>query len=270
LSRVRDMSLSLLNIRGLGSALKTLTAIPWPWKESKDLAASLSWSPVIGLLLGLILYGTSLIWILLPFKQWPAGAALVMIGLGIWLTRGLHYDGLADWADSIGGFLHREKRLAIMKDVSLGSFGVLALFLALAAKWVAFERILSSGSIIWILAIFILSRNMMVELICTLPYARNEEGMGGPFVKGASPKNRLISHLISIILCLPFGPLALGLFAAAWLQTWLFGLRVKSRFGGITGDLLGTANEMVEVTLLMICALPGESILCYTGWTWIF
>jgi adenosylcobinamide-GDP ribazoletransferase len=264
------MSLSSLHIKGLGTALKTLTAIPWPWKESEDLSTSLSWFPVIGLLLGLILYGTSLIWILLPFKQWPAGAGLVMVGLGIWLTRGLHYDGLADWADSIGGFLQREKRLAIMKDVSLGSFGVLALILALSAKWIAFERILSSGSTIWILAIFILSRNMMVELICTLPYARTEEGMGGPFVKGAAPEHRLISHLISIIFCLPFGPLALGLFAAAWLQTWLFGLRIKSRFNGITGDLLGTANEMVEVTLLMICALPGESILCYTGWTWIF
>ena len=264
------MSLSLPNTKGLGTALKTLTAIPWPWKESEDLSASLPWFPVIGLLLGLILYGTSLVWGLLPFKQWSAGAALVMIGLGIWLTRGLHYDGLADWADSIGGFSQKEKRLAIMKDVSLGSFGVLALILGLSAKWIAFERILSSGSMVWILVIFILSRNMMVELIVTLPYARSEKGMGRPFVKGSSPEHRLISHVISIIFCLSFGPLALGLFAAVWLQTWLFGLRIKSRFGGITGDLLGTANEMVEVTLLMICALPGERILCYTGWTWIF
>ena len=264
------MALSSLNIKGLGTALKTLTAIPWPWKESEDLSASLPWFPVIGLLLGLILYGISLVWMLLPFSQWASGAALVMVGLGIWLTRGLHLDGLADWADSIVGFLQREKRLAIMRDVSLGTFGVLALVVALLAKWVAFERIFSSGSTIWILPIFILSRNMMVELICKLPYARTGEGMGRPFVKGASREHRLISHIISVLFCLPFGPLALGLFAAAWLQTWLFGLRLKRRFGGITGDLLGTANEMVEVTLLMICALPGESILCYTGWTWIF
>ena len=256
-------------IRGLGGALTTLTLISWPGKESEDLSTSLPWFPAVGLFLGMILCGIGYAWTRLLPGQWLAGAALLIVGVEVWLTRGLHLDGLADWADSIGGFQEREKRLAIMKDTSLGAFGVLALILALMARWVAFERILGAGSFIWLLPIFALSRGMMVYLITTLPYARAEEGMAKPFVKGASPKHRLASHLICLGICLPFGPLGLAFFVFAGFVTWLFKVRCLKRFGGITGDLLGTANEMVEICLLLICALPGKSILNYTGWAWV-
>ena len=255
---------------GLGTALETLTLIPWPWKRGNDFPAAIPWFPVIGFFLGLVLYGAGLAWGLSPFTAWPAGGALVMVGAEIFFTRGLHLDGLADWADSIGGGEQKEKRLAIMKDVSLGTFGVLALFVSLSAKWIALERLMSSGSIIWVPAIFVLSRDMMAELVTTLPYARRETGMARVFVARASPAHRLASHGISLGLLLPFGPLGLAFFALGWIETRLFAIRCRHEFGGITGDLLGTANEMVAVSLLMICALPGESILCYTGWAWVF
>jgi len=260
----------ILPIKGFGIALKTLTLIPWPRNENEDLATSLPWFPVIGLLLGIVLYGISLLYKLFPLDGWPGGIALLVVATEIYLTRGLHLDGLADWADSVGGFHQREKRLAIMKDTALGAFGVLALIVVLFAKWIAFERLLSSGSIIWVLAIFILSRDMMVELITTLPYARAGEGMAKPFIRQASIKHRLTSHIISFFFCLTFGPLGLVLFAIGWFQAQVFGIRCRNQFGGITGDLLGTANEMLEVTLLIICALPGKSILYFTGWAWVF
>ena len=255
---------------GFTTALRTLTLIPCPGKESEEMPNSLPWFPVVGLFLGLIIYGMASMWAVLPFSSWPAGGALFMVAAEIWLTRGLHLDGLADWADSIGGGIDREKRLAIMRDVSLGAFGVLALIVALMAKWIAFERLLCSGSAVWVIAIFILSRCMMVELITSLPYARAGEGMGRAFVAGASRKHRIASHLLCLFLCLPFGPPGLGLFGLALLQTRLFALRVRDRFGGITGDLLGTANEMVEISLLLICAWPGGVILSYSGWDWVF
>ena len=266
----------MLNLRNsfslssFGTALKTLTAIPWPGRESKDFASSLVWFPVTGLLLGLILYGLSLLWELSPFSPWPGGAALFLIAAGICLTRGLHFDGLADWADSIGGSPEREKRLSIMKDTSLGTFGVLALIIVLLSKWIAFERLISSGSTFWLLIILVISRSMMVELMTTLPYARTEGGMGRPFVIQASTRHRVLSHAATIAVCIPFGPFSLFLFCLAWLETWLFGIRCLGQFGGITGDLLGAANELVEVTLLMICALLGENLLSHTGWGWIF
>ena len=253
-------------LKGLATAFRTLTIISWPGKESDDLSRSLPWFPVVGLVLGLILYGLAGVWSLIPLDRWTAGAALTILAAEIFLTRGLHLDGLADWADSIGGFLNRERRLAIMKDTHLGAFGVLALIIACMAKWMAFERLLVSGTFIWILVIFSLSRNMMVELMTTLPYARQGEGMAGAFVRGASRKQRLASHGICFGICFLFGPIGVAFFGLAVLLTEVFRRRCRMRFGGITGDLLGTANEIIEVGLLFVCALLKNTILDYTGW----
>ena len=259
-----------ISIKGLPSAFRTLTVISWPGRESKDFSCALPWFPVVGLVLGLILYAIAWAWMQLPFSQWPPGGAVIILAVEIWLTRGLHLDGLADWADSIGGLLSREKRLEIMRDANVGAFGVVALILLLMAKWIAFERILSVGSIIWVPVILIISRAMMVELITTLPYARSGDGMGRDFVAGASPRHRFMSHILCLIFCILFGPLGLAVFGLAVFVTWIFRRRCRRGFGGITGDLLGTANEMVEVFLLVLCAMPGQRILCYTGWAWIF
>jgi adenosylcobinamide-GDP ribazoletransferase len=224
---------------------------------------------VVGLLVGGILCFTGYLFGLFLHEPWFSGAAMLMVVVEILITRGLHLDGLADWADSVGGATEKEKRLAIMKDTSLGTFGVLALVVVLLAKWIAFERLLSLGAIVWIPPIFLLSRDRMVALITTLPYARDTGGMGKPFVNHASTHKRITAHVISLLLCLPFGPICLGLFAVAWMQTWLFGSRCRKHFGGITGDLLGTANEMVQVSLLMICAFLGKHTLSWLGWSWL-
>ncbi|HEJ83120.1 MAG TPA: adenosylcobinamide-GDP ribazoletransferase, partial [Desulfobacteraceae bacterium] len=155
-------STNRFSLNGLGTALKTLTAMPWPGRDGDDFATSLPWFPVVGLLLGAILYALSLPWELLPVAPWPSGVALLLTAADVCLTRGLHLDGLADWADSVGGLVGREKRLAIMKDTALGTFGGLALILALLAKWIAFERLISCGNAVSLIPVFIISRTMMV------------------------------------------------------------------------------------------------------------
>ncbi len=254
---------------GLGAALRTLTILPWPGKGKGDLAASLPWFPVVGLLFGSILYGVATVLSRLPVPFWPEGIAAVLLVLEIILTRGLHLDGLADWADSIGAFSDREKRLAIMKDHSIGAFGMLALFADLLFKWVAFDRLLSSGSMIWLIPIFVLSRGFMVELMTTLPSARAGEGMAGPFVREKSEARRFAALVLGLLIVLPFGPVGLALFMIAWLLIGLFRIRCRDQFGGITGDLLGTSNEMVMLALLTIIAFSGARIMACTGWCWI-
>ena len=253
------------SIHSLLSAFRTLTILSWPGKESEDLSSALPWFPVVGAILGLILYTLARIGLYLPFT-WYGGIAIIIVGVGVWLTRGLHLDGVADWADSFGGSYSKEKRLAIMKDSHIGAFGVIALILLLFAKWLAIERLLSSGLIIWVVIIMVISRDMMVELITTLPYARPGEGMGKPFVEGASLRHRLISHILCLLFCLLFGPFGFALWGVAMIITWIFHIRCKKGFGGITGDLLGTANEMVEVILLIILAFPSTSLCDYMGW----
>jgi adenosylcobinamide-GDP ribazoletransferase len=71
------------------------------------------------------------------------------------------------------------------------------------------------------------------------------------------------------MVCLLFGPLGIGLFLLGWGFTMLYGKRCRKQFGGITGDLLGTANEMVSLLLLLFCAAWGETIMSMTGWFWL-
>jgi adenosylcobinamide-GDP ribazoletransferase len=256
-------------IQGLLTSFRTLTILSWPGRESEDLSTALPWFPVVGFVLGLILYGIARAWGYLPFGPWYAGSAIIVLAAEVWLTRGLHLDGLADWADSIGGSLSRAKRLEIMRDSHMGAFGVLALVISLTAKWLAFERLIAAGSLIWAIIALVISRDMMVELITTLPYARSGDGMGKIFVEGATSGHRLVSHGLCLILCLPFGLLGFAFWGLAMIITWIFRRRCRKEFGGITGDLLGTANEMVEVVLLFLCALPGMHIRTITGWAWI-
>ncbi len=258
-----------MQIRGFINAIRTLTIISVPGDESRDLSSSLPWFPVVGLALGLILLFMGVIWAKIFVPGWPEGGAIILLTAGIIITGGLHLDGLADWADAIGGGQKRENRLLILKDSHLGTFGVLALIIVLLVKWVALKRLLSFGSKIWLLPVFIISRDKMVELITTLPYARSGDGMARPFVDGASPNQRIWAHAISIFFCLCFGPAGLALFGAGWIMAGLSGVLYQRWFGGITGDLLGTTNEMVESSLLMLCALSGGLILDYSGWSWL-
>lgn len=256
-----------MGIKGLTAAIQTLTSIHIPGREDKDLSSALSWFPIVGLLLGVILWFAGLLWTLLPFAQWPAGCAMLLIIIDVLLTRGLHLDGLADWADSMGGF-DREKRLTIMKDASIGAFGTIAVLLCLISKWVIFERLLSSDTFLLIVPVMVISRSMLVELMTTLPYARSGEGMARPFVENAGKGKRIISLSVVVLLCLISGPMGLGLLIIAWIMTMIFRSYCLKRFGGITGDLLGAADEINEVVLLALCAMPGQCMSGLMGWGW--
>ncbi|MBW1723664.1 MAG: adenosylcobinamide-GDP ribazoletransferase [Deltaproteobacteria bacterium] len=256
-------------MRGLVTALRTLTVIPVPGKEGEHLSDSLPWFPVAGLALGALFYLLARLWLEILGDSWSSGGGALILFETIILTRGLHLDGLADWADALGIRKGRKQRLAVMKDPHLGSFGVLALISLLLLKWAALSRLLASGSILWLLAIGTVSRGMMVELITTLPYARSGEGTARPFLEGARPKHRFLAFSITLALCLWPGPVGLVLFGAGWIVTHIMRYFYKKGFGGITGDLLGANCEIVETVLLFLCALPGERLLPVTGWSWL-
>jgi adenosylcobinamide-GDP ribazoletransferase len=247
-------------LKGSITAIRTLTAIPVPGKEGDDFSSALPWFPLVGLLLGLMLYLVSYLWSLLPFDRWTWGCAVILTALIIWITRGLHMDGLADWADSLGGF-GRERRLAIMKDSSVGAFGVMAIVLGIILRFVAFERIIASGAFILLIIIPVISRDMLVELQTTMPYARSEQGMAGVFIKNATNSHRIISHVAAIIVCVCFGLTGIVFFLLAFAITLFLKGMFRRQFNGVTGDLLGASNEIIEVVLLMIIAVPGKMIL---------
>ncbi len=245
-------------MRGLISALRTLTAIPVPGRDADKMSSALPWFPAVGLLLGLTVCGTIAIPALALGRTWAEGSAVLAIIAGVLLTRGIHLDGLADWADGFWGSRDREKVLAIMKDSRIGSFGAIALVCVILTKWVSLVRLISVGSFEWILAAYVVSRTMPVVLLVAEPYARAGGGTAAPFAHGARQQH-LASVMLQTLIIVPLlcgarwvWPVAL---LACWAFTRTFGLWSRRRIGGITGDILGASSEIVETAMLAAGAL---------------
>jgi adenosylcobinamide-GDP ribazoletransferase len=248
-------------LRGLITAVRTLTVLPVPGHDAEKMASSLPWFPLVGFMLGGFLYVIARLIGLIADNDWPQGAAMVLTGCGILLTKGLHLDGLADWADAFGNLHDKNKTLAIMKDSHIGAFGATAIAFILLAKWIFLTRIIDSGSLNCIISASIVSRTMQAELATTLPYARAEEGIAAPFVRGARFHHRCIAITSALaMLALLNGLAGLIMVAVGWIACKGFGLWSKKRIGGVTGDVLGACSELIETLTLFLCALLGKTI----------
>ena len=246
-----------LSLGGLVTAMRMLTILPVPGPEAGRVSTSQPWFPAVGLLIGLLVLGAArcVFWMT---AGWGEAAAVAAVAATVWLTRGLHLDGLADCADGFGGAFARERVLRIMKDSHVGAFGVMALVLVLMAKWVAFARIIDSGAWGWIPAALVISRTAQVTLAAAYPYARPEGGTARDFVEQATFANALIVvALACLMLLLIPGVRGYGLagFGMGLGVAGLFGLWCRCRVGGVTGDLLGAGSELTEVLVLCVGAV---------------
>ena len=97
--------------KGLNTAIRTLSILRPPGREAEPKSSALPWFAIVGGVLGLILYGISLLADLLTHGGWPEGTAAAVLVSGIVLTGGLHLDGLVDWADALGSISDRERKL---------------------------------------------------------------------------------------------------------------------------------------------------------------
>jgi len=233
-------------------ALTFLTKLPWPWRGPADetaLARSLFWFPWVGAALGLSFWGA---WAGLQRILPAPAAAGLFLALTVWITGGLHLDGLADTADGLGGGRTPETALRIMKDSRVGAFGVISLILALILKFSLFLSLPTKAGGTTVLLLYpVVSRWSMVLLAYLSPYARAEGGLGQAMTLGVSPKvlagaSFSAGALSFLILGLP----GLGLLGAAAALVWLGSLYCQRRLGGITGDILGATNEVVEIMVL--------------------
>lgn len=246
-------------LRGAVTALRTLTMLPIPGREAEHPAHALTWFPLVGGLLGGILYAAALIPRWLPL-DWTQGLAVFLVFLEVLLTRGLHLDGLADCADGLGGGWTPQRRLEIMKDPRVGAFGVAAIVFDLLVRWVVLVRLIDAGALIWIPVTAVISRTMMVDQAVALPYARPEGGTAGLLVTGAKPWQRLWA--LTLMLGGVYGLVGVqGLLIAlgAWIVTQLLSALYRRRVNGVTGDLLGATNECIQLFCLLTPAISLQS-----------
>jgi len=240
-------------------ALTFLTKLPWPWRGPADAAAlarSMFWFPWVGALLGAGFWGA---WAGLQRVLPAAAAAALLLTLTVWITGGLHLDGLADTADGLGGGRTPAEALRIMKDSRVGAFGVIGLILVLLLKFSLFLSLGSQPDKTAALMLYpVVSRWGMVLLAYLSPYARPEGGLGQAMTLGVNPGTLTGASLSTGFLSLLIlGVPGLILFVAAAALIWLGSLYFQRRLGGVTGDVLGAANEILEVLVLAGAVILG-------------
>lgn len=235
-------------LNGLITALRTLTILPVPGRDTETFSNSLYWFPLVGLLVGATQAGVGYV---VMFSGWEELAAAVVLFAGVVMTRGIHADGFADVADGFFGGSTVERRLRIMKDSAVGSFGAIGLILLFLFKWVVLVKLLAFNLYAWIIYGSLLARTVQVFLAGSLPYARAEKGTASGFVEGAGKRHigTAFSLSTAILLVLPTASFLQP--ATAMLAALLAGsgVRVLSRakIKGVTGDVLGASNEITEV-----------------------
>lgn len=248
-------------MKSLLLAVQFLTSIPIKIKTVKDtdLARSVIYYPLVGLLLGCLLNGINYLLAFFNIENFLSSVILVI--LLIILTAGLHLDGLSDTMDA---FLSRKSKfemLEIMRDSHAGAMGVISIVSVILLEIALINTIGSSLKPIALFLMCILSRWAMVFLMFLFPYARLE-GKAKIFMDGINLNKFILASLVTVLFAfLIWGLKGLGLFAIVILISGAFGKYINRKINGITGDTLGATNELIEVATLIAIYAIGRIIL---------
>jgi adenosylcobinamide-GDP ribazoletransferase len=235
----------------LAAATAFLTRIPVGRFVELDGRAVTRAAPLYPLVGGAVgaLAGASVDVLAGPLPAWAA--ATIGVGLAALLTGGMHLDALADTADALGGST-RARRLEIMRDPSLGSFGAVALVLVLLLEVSLLAELGSRDlALVSFAAAGALSRWAPLPLALALPYAR-DEGQGRSLATGTS----LPAVLLGLVVAGGIAALALGTGAAAAIAaaagiSLVLGLFYRHWLGGVTGDALGATTALAQAACLV-------------------
>lgn len=242
-------------IADLRAALGLLTRLPLPYPTATPRGAAAAWAyPVAGVIVGVMAGMVAGLSLFLGLT--PTVAAALTLAAQAMLTGAMHEDGLADSADGLWGGWDKVRRLEIMKDSHIGSYGVLALILVTLARWSALSALLATGShFAAIIAVAALSRAPMAVLMAWLPNAR-ATGLS-QLVGRPAPKVAALAVLIGVAVGLALtGWLAVGMTVFAAFVTLGLGLIARAKIGGQTGDILGASQQLAEAAAL--CALAAS------------
>ena len=231
-------------------ALQFLTVLPINLKtipNAKQNGQAILFYPFVGLLIGLILFALSLVLAKLPILL----IASIILVLWIWLTGGLHLDGLADTADAwVGGFGDPERTLKIMKDPTCGPIGVLSLIIVCLLKFAALYVLIEQHLNVFLVLVPMLGRSVALFLFLTTAYVR-DKGLGRSITDFIPKKLAWIVFVITLSLLYLFKWYGLAvLISLLLLLFYLRSLFIK-RIGGVTGDTIGAAIELLETNTLI-------------------
>jgi adenosylcobinamide-GDP ribazoletransferase len=249
-----------LGLRDLASDLKTgiLFSTRFPYRSSVAIqgheVARASWAmPVAGTLVGIV--GSFTYWLAFQLGLSPPSAAMLALMATLTITGGLHEDGLADTIDGFGGGMSRERKLAIMRDSHIGTFGVCALLTSFILRWSALVAIAEPSQVAMALvAAHVSARATLPALMRLVPPAR-DDGLSAQ--AGRPPWGSVIAAVVlgTIALAISLGSIGtiVGLLLLSFAGIIIAWLTVR-QIGGQTGDVLGALEQTGEILILLTAA----------------
>ncbi|WGD49553.1 adenosylcobinamide-GDP ribazoletransferase [Bradyrhizobium sp. CB1650] len=216
--------------------------------------ARASWAlPVAGLLVALA--GAAAYAIASRVGLPSTAAALLALAATVLITGALHEDGLADTVDGLGGGRTRERKLEIMRDSRIGTYGVCVLILSFGLRWSALAAIANP----WLVALalssaHVASRAGLPAFMSLVPSARPDglsASAGQP--PGASVAVAFGLGTLALVIALGPGKALIGLIVLSLAGLILARLATR-QIGGQTGDILGTFEQIGEIAILLLAA----------------
>jgi adenosylcobinamide-GDP ribazoletransferase len=231
--------------RLLKTAMVFFTRVPlklYDYDEA-DLARSTRYFPLVGVLVGA--FGALVFWLsdfVLPLEL----AVLLSMAATILLTGAFHEDGLSDAVDGLGGGWEKDQVLTIMIDSRIGSYGAIAIVLALLIKFQALSHLSAATIPLALVAGHALSRFCATLVIATQRYVKHE-GKSKPLATQIAPGELLVAAVFGLLpLVLLDVRLLLALVPVALVWLW-FSAKIRTRIGGYTGDCLGAMQQLTEI-----------------------
>jgi adenosylcobinamide-GDP ribazoletransferase len=181
-------------------------------------------------------------------------AAFIVVLADLGLTGMLHLDGLADTADGLLPHLSRERRLEVMREPTVGAFGVGAVVVTLLGRFAVFATLRPAPLLV--AALWCVSRTAMAAVVDRVPYARRESGLPSAFMGAPLPVFEvaavvLATAALAAAWAVPAGPVAVGSSLVGFGAVVLW---ARGRIGGFTGDVLGAAGIVGETIGLLVAA----------------
>ena len=206
--------------------------------------------PAVGALLGLL---AGVVFVLAAAVTTPLVAAVAATAMLAVLTGALHLDGLADAADGLFGGGDVPRRLEVMRDSRVGSFGLVAVVLVLVGDVAALAAMTPVRALIALVVAGAVSRWALLVMIAAVPYVRHA-GLG---VAAGGPHRRFdlgLGSAITVIPCLLDWRRALASLLVVLLIVVVVGSIARWRIGGATGDVYGATTELSQLGALVVFA----------------
>lgn len=222
--------------------------------DTANLRRSLMWFGFVGAFIGVILAGAMTLFNRLDLI--PAVSAIIILLIWIFITGGMHIDGISDMADGFFSMRDKEKTLEIMKDSHIGAFGVITIVFLLLIKFEMLKEFIIIEKNVCLLILPPTIARIAAGLVLSFYETTKKSGLGYTFHSSDPRIFWAIGFVVTLIISSILNIKSLIFIGIAILASNLMALWAKKKIGGLNGDIYGAIVETVEVMgMVFICVV---------------